>query len=174
MDNEGGPEGLQARPWTLKGVPEEARSAAIAQAERDRAPIGKWVARAILEQIKRDREEPKALARRGQIVSAAPEDVREAIGLLRELRDATGEPPPASVTRAAWAAVKGRLVGPAMILLAVGLSACVGPAVVILKNPTTGEVKQCGDPRGISAISDSLAARDCAVGYQAAGWQRMN
>lgn len=106
MDEEDSPGGLVARPWTLKGVPEEVRNAATSQAEREKTAIGKWVARAILETIKRDREAPKAVANRATRPEATPEAVKEAISLLRDLREATGEPPPASVTRAAWAAVK--------------------------------------------------------------------
>lgn len=54
------------------------------------------------------------------------------------------------------------------------LAAC-GPSVIVMKNPTTGEVVQCkGNTTGLSAVADAKAAQDCATGYQAAGWTRMN
>lgn len=63
----------------------------------------------------------------------------------------------------------------AMLLSLFALSACVGPSIVVLKNPTTGEVVQCkGSSMGLSMVADSMAARDCAAGYTASGWQRMN
>jgi hypothetical protein len=62
-----------------------------------------------------------------------------------------------------------------LIALAVVLSGCVGPTVVVMRNPTTGELIQChGANTGFSAMVDSFAAHDCAAGYQAAGWVRMN
>ena len=62
----------------------------------------------------------------------------------------------------------------ALGVLAGVVASCAGPSIVVMKNPATGEVRQCGQPQGISAISDSYAAKACADGYQAAGWQRMN
>ena len=58
------------------------------------------------------------------------------------------------------------------VLLA--LTSC-GPAIVVMKNPTSGEIIQCkGSTTGLSGLADAAAARDCAAGYQAAGWTRMN
>jgi hypothetical protein len=55
------------------------------------------------------------------------------------------------------------------------LSACVGPTVVMMKNPQTGEIKRCsGSNNGLSLAADSWAAKGCADGYQTAGWQRLN
>lgn len=65
-----------------------------------------------------------------------------------------------------------RLIVAALIVSTV--TACVGPSVVVMKNPTTGEVRQCGNPNGFSMVADSIAARDCAQGFQASGWTRMN
>ena len=65
-------------------------------------------------------------------------------------------------------------------LMAVGvlgglLTGCVGPTVVLVKNPQTGEIVQCkGTLSGIAPIAESIVARDCAAGYVAAGWTRMN
>jgi hypothetical protein len=55
------------------------------------------------------------------------------------------------------------------------LGACVGPTVVMMKNPQTGELVRCsGANNGLSLPADSWAAKGCADGYQAAGWQRLN
>jgi hypothetical protein len=63
----------------------------------------------------------------------------------------------------------------ALLACACALSACVGPTVVVMKNPQSGEVIQCkGASTGLSVTAESFAARDCAAGYSAAGWQRMN
>lgn len=55
------------------------------------------------------------------------------------------------------------------------LGACVGPTVVVMRNPETNEIIQCkGANTGLSVTAESIAARDCAAGYTAAGWVRMN
>lgn len=63
-----------------------------------------------------------------------------------------------------------------MVLAALlALGGCVGPTVVVMKNPKTGEIIQChGDNNGLSMSAESWSAKGCADGYQAAGWQRMN
>ena len=66
------------------------------------------------------------------------------------------------------------------VALLVGLSGCVEAQVIVLKNPTTGEVVRCQRNSGPSffriaqTMIDNSAARSCADGYQAAGWRRMN
>ena len=62
------------------------------------------------------------------------------------------------------------------VIIGVGLlSACAGPTVVVMKNPASGEIVQCkGANTGLSVVAESWAARDCAQGYQTAGWTRMN
>jgi hypothetical protein len=63
----------------------------------------------------------------------------------------------------------------AVIIAAGLLSGCAGPTVVVMKNPANGEIVQCnGANTGLSVVAENWAARDCAVGYQAAGWTRMN
>jgi hypothetical protein len=63
----------------------------------------------------------------------------------------------------------------ALLACACALSACVGPTIVVMKNPTTGEIIQCkGENNGLSMPAESWAAKGCADGYSAAGWQRMN
>lgn len=63
-----------------------------------------------------------------------------------------------------------------MVLAALlALGACVGPTVVVVKNPKTGEIVQCrGSNTGLSVVAESMAAKGCADGYQATGWERMN
>jgi len=71
----------------------------------------------------------------------------------------------------------------ASILLALSLLALAGCAqseFIVLKNPTTGQVVQCHTDSGASlfpiaqTMIDNSAARNCAQGYQAAGFARMN
>jgi PBP1b-binding outer membrane lipoprotein LpoB len=51
---------------------------------------------------------------------------------------------------------------------------------IILKNPATGAIKECSKNSGPSffpiaqTMIDNSAARSCAAGYQAAGFNRMN
>jgi hypothetical protein len=60
------------------------------------------------------------------------------------------------------------------------LMGCVQSEVIVLKNPATGEIKECSKNSGSSffpiaqTMADNTAARSCAAGYQAAGFQRMN
>jgi hypothetical protein len=60
------------------------------------------------------------------------------------------------------------------------LSGCVPSEVIVLKNPTSGEIVRCEKNSGASffpiaqTMMDNSAARNCAAGYQAAGFQRMN
>jgi hypothetical protein len=41
----------RVKPWTVKGIPPEVRHAAIAAANREKQPIGEWLARAIRNQL---------------------------------------------------------------------------------------------------------------------------
>lgn len=69
-----------------------------------------------------------------------------------------------------------------LMLVAAGfvLSACVESEVIVLKNPMTGEVVQCAKNSGASffpiaqTLMDNSAARNCAKGYEGAGWVRTN
>ena len=66
------------------------------------------------------------------------------------------------------------------VLLLGTLASCVQSEDVVLKNPTTGEIKECTRNSGASffpiaqTMMDNSAARSCAAGYEAAGWKRMN
>ncbi len=60
-----------------------------------------------------------------------------------------------------------------IIVLALTLSGC-GPTVIVMKNPTTGALVECRGGATPGLIAEQVAAKDCANGYQAAGWIRMN
>ena len=71
------------------------------------------------------------------------------------------------------------------ILLAVfgmsfAMTACAQRDYIVLRNPTTGETRTCNVNSGASFFplvqiaADNSATQNCATGYQAAGWQRMN
>jgi hypothetical protein len=50
------------KPWTIKGVPPEARNAAISAATRDGQNMGEWIARAIREKVQADAGRPRVPA----------------------------------------------------------------------------------------------------------------
>ena len=56
------------------------------------------------------------------------------------------------------------------------LAACSSPAPVSMRNPVTGEVRQCtATPNAFVfqlAPTAEDALRQCVFAYQAAGWQR--
>jgi hypothetical protein len=60
------------------------------------------------------------------------------------------------------------------------LAGCVGSEMIVLKNPATGEIKECSRNSGpnpyviAQTMADNAAARSCARGYQAAGFVRLN
>jgi hypothetical protein len=55
-----------------------------------------------------------------------------------------------------------------LILATVALSLGSCTAVIVLKNPRTGEIAQC------NGKWDNNYAQSCANGYLADGWQRIN
>jgi hypothetical protein len=61
------------------------------------------------------------------------------------------------------------------VLALVALLAGCGPRVIVMRNPANGELVQCkASTTGVSGMAERSAAADCAQGYQAAGWVRMN
>lgn len=70
-----------------------------------------------------------------------------------------------------------RIVG---VVLLSALAGCAQSEMIVLKNPTTGEIKECSKNSGSSlfpiaqTLIDNSSARSCAVGYEAAGFVRMN
>ena len=59
-------------------------------------------------------------------------------------------------------------------------SGCVQSEMIVLKNPQTGEIKECRTNSGSSffpiaqTMIDNSSTRSCAAGYQRAGFERMN
>ena len=105
-----------ARPWSLKGVPEEVRSAAIAAAKRARSPIGAWVVRAIMAQVQADLvQSDRALTVQQPVEVARPvvtaSDAAERLALVKQFVDATGQPAPGGVLREATRLVRAVLRG---------------------------------------------------------------
>ncbi len=66
------------------------------------------------------------------------------------------------------------------ILVGLLLVGCVQSEDIVLKNPATGETRECKTNSGASffpiaqTMIDNSSARGCAAGYQKAGWERMN
>jgi hypothetical protein len=67
-----------------------------------------------------------------------------------------------------------------MLLPLPALAGCLQRDFIVLKNPTTGEIVQCHADSGASfyplaqTAMDNSATQQCAAGYQAAGFKRMN
>ena len=68
-----------------------------------------------------------------------------------------------------------------VIGIALVLSGCAESEVYVLKNPKTGETREChGDEHSftffpiVQNVNNHESAEACARGYEAAGWQRMN
>jgi hypothetical protein len=65
-------------------------------------------------------------------------------------------------------------------VIVAALAGCAQSELIVLKNPTTGEIKECSKNSGASffpiaqTMMDNTAARSCAAGYQAAGFVRLN
>jgi hypothetical protein len=102
----------RVKPWTIKGIPPEARNAAIAAAGREKQPIGEWLARAIRAQVQSDRQADRAP------VPIQPSDpatgldtIERMIAMARSLAEASGAPPPKQVQRLAYGLLRDRLQG---------------------------------------------------------------
>lgn len=100
------------KPWTIKGIPPEARNAAIAAAERADQNIGEWIARAIFTAIKADRQADRTPVpiENAQVRPSAPQVDMDTIERLteaaRKLAEAAGEPVPKSVSRMLYARMR--------------------------------------------------------------------
>lgn len=68
----------------------------------------------------------------------------------------------------------------AFLAALIALAGCMQSEFIVMRNPATGEIKDCKTNSGASffpiaqTAMDNSATRSCAAGYQAAGWQRMN
>ncbi|USQ74726.1 hypothetical protein NF552_26305 (plasmid) [Roseomonas mucosa] len=103
------------KPWTIKGIPPEERNAAIAAAEREDVAIGEWMRMAIRTKIKADRgaDGKGAVARRrGPPPPMDLEEMKELVALVVQMQQATGEPPPKTVTQTIWARMRERMKAP--------------------------------------------------------------
>lgn len=67
-----------------------------------------------------------------------------------------------------------------VVAMAIACGGCTQSEMIVLRNPATGEIKECSKNSGSSffpiaqTMMDNTAARSCAAGYQAAGFVRMN
>ncbi len=65
-------------------------------------------------------------------------------------------------------------------LAALTLAGCVQSEMIVLRDPRTGELKECRTNSGPSffpiaqTMIDNTSTRSCAEGYQRAGFVRMN
>jgi PBP1b-binding outer membrane lipoprotein LpoB len=75
--------------------------------------------------------------------------------------------------------MSNKLAG-ALGICTLALAGCVQSEDIVMKNPATGEIRECKTNSGPSffpiaqTMIDNSSARNCAAGYEAAGWQRMN
>jgi hypothetical protein len=100
----------RVRPWTIKGIPPEERNAAIAAAERNDLTIGEWMVLAIRTRIQQERSDRSPVPVQPEAKQQDPRsdlgDIERMISMARDLSSVTGEPPPKSVTRAAYGLIK--------------------------------------------------------------------
>lgn len=99
------------KPWTIKGIPPEVRNAAIAAAGREKLTIGEWVSRAVRSQVQSDRQQTRSPVVVGPEVRPEADlaEIERLIAATAELAQAAGEPPPKTVTRAAYGLLRSRL-----------------------------------------------------------------
>lgn len=102
------------KPWTIKGIPIEIRNAAIAAADRDGLPLGKWFERNIPAVIQQNRQQTRVAVVVDQAVipsdpKADLEEIKGVIAIARDLREVTGDPMPEDVRKLGYDLVRGRL-----------------------------------------------------------------
>jgi hypothetical protein len=100
----------QSKPWTIKGVPPDIRSAIIAHAAKEKLSLGEWIERAGRAYIQADRQQDKAPAVVGQHGRPAADlaEVERTVAMIKELAD-SGAPPPKGVSRLAYGLLRDRL-----------------------------------------------------------------
>ena len=107
--------GDRIRTWSIRGIPPEERNAALAAAQREDVSIGEWMRLAIRTKIKTDRGakgKGSVAARGGPVAPMDVGEMRELVALVVQMREATGEPPPKSVTATVYARLRERLKAP--------------------------------------------------------------
>lgn len=76
--------------WSVRGVPSDARTAAVSHAKREKVSVGVWIETAIREKIKNDRQKSKAVTQRGPVSMT---DASSVVDMLGRLSDAGVELP---------------------------------------------------------------------------------
>ena len=127
-------EANRVKPWTIKGIPPDIRNAAISAADREKQAIGEWIGRAILSQVKSDRNQNRAPVVVGPAVRPEVDlaDIERLIAATAELAQAAGEPPPKVVTRAAYGLLREKLAA------IKGPTRRAGSRTVTAESPTEG------------------------------------
>jgi hypothetical protein len=148
----------EIKPWTIKGVAPEARNAATAAAGREKTTIGEWIARAIRTQVQSDRQKDRAPVVVGPASVAPPvgiDEIERLIAATAELAKATGEPPPKTVSRAAYAVLRDRLGGAGPTAGRAGLTARPKSRTKPDDGPPTEAIGPTGETEGPTSVEES-------------------
>jgi hypothetical protein len=97
------------KPWTIKNIPPDVRNGSIRAAARVDSPIGDYVAQALREKIKRDRESGR---QRPELFDPHQnmDSIERMVALAMQLSQLNkGEPPPASLMRQIYALIGKRV-----------------------------------------------------------------
>ncbi len=103
------------KPWTVKGIAPEERSAAIAAADRQDMTIGEWLTRAIRTQVQADHQADRAPVPIGYAGIPSSDrqsdlsDVERMIALARLIAEVNKSPIPRSITRATHSIMREHL-----------------------------------------------------------------
>ena len=98
------------KPWTVKGIAPEHRSAFTAAAKRSGLDIGPWVVRAGLAHIQAERAEQRAPAVIAPPApSGDPAELAGVVAMAVDLAGVSGGVVPKGVERLAWAVMRSRL-----------------------------------------------------------------
>ncbi|MCG7357095.1 hypothetical protein MHL39_10640 [Roseomonas mucosa] len=137
------------RPWTIRGIPPEERNAALAAAEREDVAIGEWMRLAIRTKIKADRGakgKGSVAARGGPLPPMDVSEMKDLVALVVQMREATGEPPPKSVTATVYARLRERLKAPVRQEAQPSPTAAPAGQTVAAERPTAPADGQTGAP----------------------------
>ena len=102
----------EIKPWTIKNISPEHRSAFTVAARRAKLDIGAWIVRAGLAHIQAERAERRAPA---VVVPTAlpvdPAELANVVAMAVDLAGVSGGNVPKSVERLAWRVMRARLRG---------------------------------------------------------------
>ena len=73
------------------------------------------------------------------------------------------------LTCPAWRRLSGLIAAGACLALA----ACAPQSLIVLQNPTTGQIVPCGPPPGATSADPAADARRCAVDYERRGYREI-